>query len=347
LLKKGSKSVGDSELEEKMDNVITVFQYIEDKDVFQKYYSRMLSRRLVYSNSMSMEVEENMVQKLKHVCGYQYTARLQRMLMDITLSSNLVMEFNDFLKLQSYSDGVIGFSSLILQSGAWQLTRSPCSTLVLPEEVTSLMTKFEAFYNSRHHGRCLSWLHHFSTGELKILYLKKPYIVTMTTFQMIVMMSFDDEDKPLPLSSLQLKCQLESRELKMTLQSLTDARLLIEHKSEDKTSDDEYSLNLHYSNKRTKFKISSSLQRETQQDIEQTQQMVLEDRKIFIQAAIVRVMKHRKTLKHNQLIEQTILLIRHRFNPNILLIKKCIESLIDKQYIERSPETKDMYHYVA
>ena len=44
---------------------ITVFRYIDDKDVFQKFYSRMLSRRLMQSLSVSMEMEEGMIQRLK------------------------------------------------------------------------------------------------------------------------------------------------------------------------------------------------------------------------------------------------------------------------------------------
>ena len=47
-----------------------------------------------------------------------------------------------------------------------------------------------------------------------------------------------------------------------------------------------YTLNLHYSNKRTKFKVSSFLQKETKQEIDSTHQMVLEDRKMFIQVSI-------------------------------------------------------------
>ena len=46
---------------------IIIFRYVEDKDMFQRFYSRMLSRRLVQGLSLSMEAEESMIQKLK-VC---------------------------------------------------------------------------------------------------------------------------------------------------------------------------------------------------------------------------------------------------------------------------------------
>lgn len=35
------------------------------------------------------------------------------------------------------------------------------------------------------------------------------------------------------------------------------------------------------------------------------------------------------------------------FTPTVPLIKKCIESLIDKQYIERGTQSSDEYSYVA
>ncbi|XP_019857070.1 PREDICTED: cullin-2-like isoform X2 [Amphimedon queenslandica] len=338
LLKKGTKGITDTELEEKLDDTITVFNFIEDKDTFQKFYSRMLSRRLVYGFYVSMEAEENMVQKLKHVCGYEYTARLQRMLMDITLSQNLVTEFHEKLKSDKEKE-TISFSTLVLQSGAWQLSQSPCPSIVLPQELLTSLIKFEGFYSSRHCGRHLSWLHHLATGELKLQYLKRSYFVTMTTYQIIILLLFETKES-LDLQTMSSWTQIEEKELKPTVQSLVDAKILI-------STGQELLLNFNYSNKRTKFKISGQLQRETTQDIEQTHQMVLEDRKMFIQAALVRVMKHRKILKHNQLIEEVILLIKHRFYPNISLIKKCIEALIDKQYIERDAESRDTYHYIA
>lgn len=48
-------------------------------------------------------------------------------------------------------------------------------------------------------------------------------------------------------------------------------------------------------------------------------------------------------LSFPQVISQS----RARFNPSISMIKKCIEVLIDKQYIERSQASADEYSYVA
>ena len=61
-----------------------------------------------------------------------------------------------------------------------------------------------------------------------------------------------------------------------------------------------------YSNKRTKFRIAGTVQKETPQEIEATHHAVEEDRKMYLQAAIVRIMKSRKLLKHNALIQEVL-----------------------------------------
>lgn len=95
------------------------------------------------------------------------------------------------------------------------------------------------------------------------------------------------------------------------------------------------------------MKITAAVQRETPQDTEQTLSAVDDDRKMYLQAAIVRIMKSRKVLKHNALIQEVISQSSARFTPSIAMIKKCIEALIDKQYIERREGSKDEYTYMA
>ncbi|XP_038219838.1 cullin-2 [Zerene cesonia] len=72
-----------------------------------------------------------------------------------------------------------------------------------------------------------------------------------------------------------------------------------------------------------------------------------DDRKMYLQAAVVRIMKQRKVLRHTELIQEVVSQARGSFAPSVAMIKKCIEALIDKQYLERAPGNLDTYSYLA
>ena len=76
---------------------MVVFKYIEDKDVFQKFYSKMLAKRLVQHQSASDDAEASMISKLKQACGFEYTSKLQRMFQDIGVSKDLNDQFRRHL----------------------------------------------------------------------------------------------------------------------------------------------------------------------------------------------------------------------------------------------------------
>ena len=76
---------------------MVVFKYIEDKDVFQKFYSKMLAKRLVQHMSASDDAEASMISKLKSACGFEYTNKLQRMFQDQGVSKDLNEQFKTHL----------------------------------------------------------------------------------------------------------------------------------------------------------------------------------------------------------------------------------------------------------
>ena len=96
-----------------------------------------------------------------------------------------------------------------------------------------------------------------------------------------------------------------------------------------------------------KLKVSGPMQAESQAEKQETHQQIDIDRQLYLQALIVRIMKTRKRLHHNQLVEQIIKEAKVRFAPPIGSIKKCIEGLIEKAYIERDSKVRDEYLYVA
>lgn len=187
--------------------------------------------------------------------------------------------------------------------------------------------QYENFYHLNFNGRKLTWLHHLCHGELKTSYLNKEYIIIMQTYQMAMLLLFESVNQMAckemqvfathlsfrPQSegiwrfdeSFQETLQLNAETFQKHLQGLLEAKLLIAS-SEALDDDTEVKLNLDYSNKRTKFKITAALQKETPQEVEHTLSSVDDDRKLYLQAAIVRIMKSRKILKHNALIQEVI-----------------------------------------
>ena len=63
LLKKNK--ISESEIDEKLAMAVTVLKYIEEPDMFQKFYQRNLARRLIQNLSISMDTEEYMIKQLK------------------------------------------------------------------------------------------------------------------------------------------------------------------------------------------------------------------------------------------------------------------------------------------
>ena len=68
------------------------------------------------------------------------------------------------------------------------------------------------------------------------------------------------------------------------------------------------------------------------------------DRNYILDAVIVRIMKSRKIIEHNDLMSQVITQI-HMFKADLKLIKKRIESLIEREFIDR--DSTRSYKYIA
>lgn len=78
-----------------------------------------------------------------------------------------------------------------------------------------------------------------------------------------------------------------------------------------------------------------------------TRQKVEEDRRHIVEAAIVRIMKARRVADYNALVAEVTRQMAPRFVPAPADVKKRLESLIDREFLERDPADRRLYRYLA
>lgn len=145
---------------------------------------------------------------------------------------------------------------------------------------------------------------------------------------------------------LQVLCGLLKSKL-ITCSEINDDELDDEFKESDIKMTYTIQIAEDFKSKKIKINLNVPLKSVEQKDIEGLHRTIDEDRKMVIQAAIVRTMKARQTLKHALLMQEVIQQLSSRFKPKIPVIKKCIDILIEKEYLERQSNEKDVLRYLA
>ena len=71
-----------------------------------------------------------------------------------------------------------------------------------------------------------------------------------------------------------------------------------------------------------------------------------EDGRVLTQAAIVRTLKKAGRMAHAELLDALTTALQPMLVPEPSLVRRCIEYLIDKEYIARHDADRDVYVYV-
>ena len=292
LLKKGAKNIEETDLENMLTQLMTVFKFIEDKDVFQKFYTRMLAKRLVHTNSASDEAEISMISKLKEACGFEYTNKLTRMLQDIQTSKDLNTSYKSHQETAMDIDELkkaVDSTFTVLGTGFWPLT-PPNTRFTPPQEIRSTYEKFLKYYDSKHSNRKLSLLWNLCKGELKATYIKNtkiPYTFQVSTYQIAILLMFNSSDT-VSYDDIQATTNLDSEVLDPSIAVLVKARVLLASPENAKPAKGtSYSLNYNFKSKKLKVNLNIAVKSEQKQEVDDTHKTIEEDRKLLMQVSLL------------------------------------------------------------
>uniref|UniRef100_A0A669BER1 Cullin-4A n=1 Tax=Oreochromis niloticus TaxID=8128 RepID=A0A669BER1_ORENI len=340
-LRAGNKEATEEELERILDKIMIIFRFIHGKDVFEAFYKKDLAKRLLVGKSASVDAEKSMLSKLKHECGAAFTSKLEGMFKDMELSKDIMIQF----KQNQSEPSNIELTVNILTMGYWP-SYTPME-VHLPTEMVKLQEVFKLFYLGKHSGRKLQWQPTLGHAVLKAEFKEGKKELQVSLFQTLVLLMFN-EGEEFSMEEIRAATGIEEGELKRTLQSLACGKARVLNKNprgKDVEDGDRFNFNNDFKHKLFRIKINQIQMKETVEEQVSTTERVFQDRQYQIDAAVVRIMKMRKTLSHNLLVSELYNQLKFPVKPGDL--KKRIESLIDRDYMERDKETPNQYHYVA
>jgi cullin 1 len=334
ILKSGGEKLSESEVEVNLEKIVQLFSYLTDKDMFAEIYRNQLAKRLLSQRSTSDDAEKLMIAKLKMQCGTQFTSKMEGMLADLAVGSDQRSEFETRMRSVETK---LDFSVQVLTTGFWPTYKSP--EIALTPEMSKCMGVFKEWHDQKHQKRKLGWV--FSQGNASVRGLfKKSYDIQVTTLQAVTLDAMNG-GVSMTFTELSRKLNVEENILKPLMHSLSCGKYKVIRKTPAGTkinNTDSFTANEKFASNLRKIRIPmASL------DSTMNTKRVEEDRTIAIEAAIVRIMKARKTLQHQQLLSEVLAQLNF-FNPNPRVVKKRIEALIEREYLERSSDNAQVYN---
>lgn len=356
ILKTGGEKLSDQQVEDYLEKIVQLFSYLTDKDVFSEIYRNQLAKRLLNQRSASDDAERMMIGKLKLRCGAQFTSKMEGMLNDLAIGIGHQTDFVAYTKAVK-SEKVGGNAQLktdvsslkfdlsvqVLTTGHWPTYK--LLEVTLPTSLVKCTRIFQTFYDSKTSHRRLQWVHSLGSATLRGHFNKQWCDLQVTTLQAVALLLFNTTtETTLTFDWLRESLNLSEDVTKRILHSLSCGQYKVLKKTPPGKSiatSDTFTFSESFQCPKRKIRIPmASL------EASHNPKHVAEDRSIAIEAAIVRIMKARKTLGHQMLISEVLTQLSF-FKPNLKIIKRRIEALIDREYLERDPDAQNTYRYLA
>jgi len=319
--------------------------------------------------------------KLKAQSGDAAIRKLQGMFTDVQDESinEMKAKFETF-NSSSSKIGPVDLEVQVLNESHWPISGTQKFPLLLGKELLACQTKFQQFYDKSTEKRRLQWLFNYGTVTLAARFTnsKLPIQLVLTPLQASILMCFNLSPKlsfeelilalwptqkqsgRAALTSSQSTGALHDMSLEEILRFAIQPLVYFKYKvlskeqdadpkKEDVKKTDVFLLRDKIPAKKLPRKIQfpPGSAKQTKVEANQDHELVMKQREFEIEAAMVRVMKARNRLDWNQLQVEVINILKQRFTPDAKMLKKRLESLIDRKFFERDENDPKILIYIS
>jgi cullin 3 len=277
-----------------LEKAVVLLRYFKQKDMFERYYKKHLSKRLLTGRSINNDVERQMVAKMKFELGNFFTRKLEGMFNDMIISEELTTSFKAHMSRREDTDG----RGPDLHIHALTTTYWPMETVTgssgggggggggddkdfsaatadacnFPPVLQKVKKNFEKFYHAKHSGRRLTWYANAGSADIRIVFPpvsgKEPaqarerrHEFNVSTYSLIIILLFEDVPAggALTFEEIEAKTLIPRGDLVRNLQSLAvapKARILLkEPMSREIKTTDRFRFNDGFTSKLMRIKV--------------------------------------------------------------------------------------------
>lgn len=236
---------------DKIDEFMLIFRHLDAKDMFEGFFIKKLSYRLLYNLSSFKEGETYLIEKLKTECGSVFVTKAEEMIQDIEASIESTLNFHG----EKFDNIECNF--YVLSSNSWPLN-SKIHEGFISNKICELQKNYNDYYNSKNSRKVLKWHLPFCTAELNFKLKNITFEVNGVQCAILYLFnnkSYYNQNNSISLKKIMDVTFLDKDIVLNSLKYLTkNVPLLI--KTQDNNSSESYKLNSDFVATKTRFCIN-------------------------------------------------------------------------------------------
>ena len=359
-MRAGFKGKSEKEIDNILNDIISLFKNISSKLVFQIEYAKKMSERLIKGSSYSMNAEKSLISKLKQESGVTYVSKMNEMISDLE-KNNKETDLYKQSKSKGNPNG-IKFDVKIISQSAWEVSKTNMEKIELFPFLKVCIEDFQTFYCGRHQQTKLLWCYGLSKLDIQYLYLNNKNISTSTLLQVLALLYLEKyENLTLEKIANLLGCSVNKviSDIKGLIfnpsfnqHGQIDKGVILSNvdpKTKEFKPSTEITINKNFSVTHKKFNTLPLPQKKTEAEIKASEaeeaQITKRYQDNILQATITRIMKSRigQDTSHVWLVGEASKQV-DLFKAQPQQIKENIEKLIEKNVVKRAGAK---YEYIA